>query len=279
MSAVVGPGKVPILMYHSIAQSENRKFRPFAVPVEAFTEQMSYLHEHDYTPLTVTQFLLARAQAGKALPERPVLITFDDGFADFITSALPVLQHYGFTATLYITTAFIGGTSSWLQHEGEADRPMLTWEQVSEVQQAGIECGGHTMHHPQLDLVATAVARDEIFGCKQALEDHLGQAVTSFAYPFGYYTPAVRQLVQDAGYSSACAVKHAMSSEQADPLTLARLMVKPEHTKDTFGQLITGSRVSPIETLYMRSRTPIWRVVRRGLSFVSGQRQGRISVG
>src|SRR5260370_39769328 len=103
--------KVPILMYHSISNSTNRRFRQFTLSPLLFAEQMTYLHQHEYTPITVTQFVNGLPQGDAAWPERPVVLTFDDGFADFFTDALPVLKQFGFVATLCVVTAFINGTS------------------------------------------------------------------------------------------------------------------------------------------------------------------------
>ncbi len=199
--------KVPILMYHSISEHASPKFKPFAVPPALFAEHMAYLHRHAYTPITVTRFVRVRLKSPSALPERPVILTFDDGFADFFTGAFPVLTRYGFPATLYITTAFIDSTSRWMQHEGEGTRSMLTWRQLIEISAAGVECGGHTHRHPQLDTLPLAKAREEIQLSKRLLEDRLSQEVCSFAYPYGYHSAAIKRLVQEAGYTSACAVK------------------------------------------------------------------------
>src|SRR2546428_13081718 len=103
--------RIPILMYHSISCSSNPRFKQFTVPPTAFAEQMSYLYTHQYVPITVTQLVQARVKETFNLPERPVVLTFDDGYADFFTAALPVLKQYGFVVTLYVTTGFIGGTS------------------------------------------------------------------------------------------------------------------------------------------------------------------------
>src|SRR6266496_2657570 len=92
--------KVPILMYHSISDHASPKFKQFTVSPKLFAEHMAYLHQHRYIPITVTQFV--NALSNSTLPERPVVLTFDDGFADFYTEALPVLKHYGFAATLYV---------------------------------------------------------------------------------------------------------------------------------------------------------------------------------
>ena len=259
--------KIPILMYHSISQHVAPKFKAFAVPPALFTEHMAYLHQHAFTPITVTQFIHALPQNGSVLPERPVILTFDDGFADFFTHALPILRHYSFTATLYVTTAFINGTSRWLQREGEANRLMLTWEQLCEIRDYGIECGAHSHSHPQLDTLPPAAVQREIVQSKEILEEHLESNITSFAYPFGYSTPAIRQQVRDAGYTSACAVKFALSSVRAasdDPFALARLLVQPDTNIDTFAALLRGQGTSVFTKMYLRARTPAWQILRRG---------------
>ena len=266
---------VPILMYHSISRSATAKFRPFAVSPTAFAEQMVYLQAQGYTPITVTQYRDARITTKAKRPERPVVITFDDGFADFYTDALPALQQYGFTATLYVTTAFVGATSRWLQKEGEATRPMLTWQQLTEVVQAGIECGGHTHTHPQLDTVSIAAAQHEIAHCKEVLEQHLSHEITSFAYPFGYYTAQVRQAVADAGYSSACTVKHAMSSDATDILALTRFMVAADTDMQTFARLLMGTGISRAAGMYLNTRTLVWQTIRRGSTYMTGSLSGK----
>ena len=216
-------------MYHSISESATAKFKPFAVPTTLFAQQMAYLKQQAYTPMTVTEFVNTRIQKDVyALPERPVILTFDDGFADFFTEAFPILQQYGFPATLYAATAYINGTSRWMQNEGEGERPMLTWEQLFEISKHGIECGGHSHCHRQLDTLPRSVVREEIAQCKRLLESHLHQEVLSFAYPHGYHTVAIKQLIREAGFTSACAVKYMMSSETSDPFALPRLLVSAD---------------------------------------------------
>ncbi len=266
---------IPILMYHSISDHASPKFKQFTVPSKLFAEHMAYLHQHRYTPMTVTEFMSAQTNVGTKLPERPVLLTFDDGFADFYTEALPVLKRYGFVATLYVVTGYINGTSRWLHHEGEADRPMLTWDQLREISASGIECGGHSHSHPQLDTLTPAEVSCEIVQSKRLLEDHLGQNVLSFAYPFGYHSASVRRQVQKSGYTSACAVRHAMSSAEAkDPFSLTRLMVKPDTSVDNLAALLNGRSSQLISTMYLRARTPIWQIVRRSSALMKRHLQG-----
>ncbi|MBV9229057.1 MAG: polysaccharide deacetylase family protein, partial [Chloroflexi bacterium] len=144
----------------------------------------------------MTQMVQARAQNGEELPPQPIVLTFDDAYADFYTNALPALQTYGFVATLYVPTVFVGGTSRWLEYLGEGSRPLLSWSQLAEISACGIECGAHSHTHPALDMLSFSKAQDEIVRCKCLLEDHLGQQTSSFAYPYGYYNTRVRQMVR-----------------------------------------------------------------------------------
>jgi peptidoglycan/xylan/chitin deacetylase (PgdA/CDA1 family) len=266
-----GKKNVPVLMYHSISDPEKAapKFKQFTVSPELFEEHMAYLHQQGYTPITVSQFVAARAPGGAGLPRRPVVLTFDDGFADFYTEALPILKKYGFTATLYITTGYVGDTSRWLEHDGEGERPMLTWKQIAEIDQSGIECGGHSHTHPQMDTLAYSASAQEIEKSKQLLEEHLGHSVESFAYPFGYHTANVRRQIREAGYTSASAVKHAMSTETTEPFALARWTVQSTTNIDSLAAFLGGDGLPMFSTMFMRARTPLWQIARRSSALMT----------
>jgi peptidoglycan/xylan/chitin deacetylase (PgdA/CDA1 family) len=257
--------KIPILMYHSISEPKHiisEQLKPFTVSPTSFSEHIKYLHEHGYTSLTVTQLITLLYHDKQNLPERPVVVTFDDGFANFFTDALPILKRYNFVATLYIATAFIGGTSRWLWREKETTHPMLTWKQIQEIHAQGIECGGHSHTHPQLDIVPLSVARREIIQSKELLEQHLGQKVYSFAYPHGYHSGPIQQVLKDVGYTSACAVKYEMCQETTNPFSLARLLASEETRVDTLAALLNSSPPSPAKRLYKQACAPLWRLVR-----------------
>lgn len=261
---------VPILMYHSISSSTNPLFKRWAVPPELFDAHLSYLKQQRYTPITVTDLVQARVRRGEAaLPARPVVLTFDDAYADFYDAAFPALQRYGFVATLYIPTAYIGGTCGWMRREGEAERPMANWRQLAEISAGGVECGGHGHVHMQMDALPSSAAADEIRSSKTIIEEHLGREVLSFAYPHGWTTSSIKRMVQAAGYSSACAVKNMPSSAADDPFELPRLVVAGDASEDTFARLLTH-RPAPIEVALRNIARPMWRFVPRHTAWLKG---------
>lgn len=251
---------IPILMYHSISENAGPKFREFTVPEALFARQVEYLHQQAYTPMTVSQ--LVQAQSQGSLPAKPVILTFDDAFLDFYTAALPILTRYNFPATLYVPTTYVNGTSRWMQKSGEGSRPIASWEQLREISKSGIECGAHSQTHPQLDLLPLAAAKKEIVQSKNILEEHLGEKVLSFAYPYGYHTSAVKRIVREAGYTSACAVKNALSTEKTDPFALARILVDPTADVDAFAALLEGHDKRVRTAVYTRPLIPAWRLAR-----------------
>ena len=193
---------VPILLYHSIDTESAPGFRRCTLSPTRFAEHMDWLAEEEYRPITVST-LVSTLAAGKPLPVRCIVITFDDGFRDFLTGAMPILQRRGFPATLYVVTGYVGKTSAWLRAEGEDDRQLLNWDELRTIGDQGIECGAHSHSHPQLDITPAAQAFAEIKRSKFCLEDGIGREVRSFAYPHGYASRTTRGLVKQAGFSSA----------------------------------------------------------------------------
>lgn len=139
---------------------------------------------------------------------------------------------------------------------------MLSWTQLPELRQLGVELGGHSHTHPHLDTLSRAAARDEVTRCKALLEDELGEANATFAYPNGYSSPLVRRLVRQAGYQGACSVKEALSSTSDDPFSLARLMVRSDTSSADLRDWLTGTTRAPAPKRE-RLRTRGWRLYRR----------------
>ena len=258
---------VPILLYHSVSFQPSEIIRPFTITADVFEKQLDTVVEECRTSLTVSEF--AETVRGlRPLPERPVVITFDDGFADFGETALPALLERSLASTLYLTTGFLEGRP---QHSarGFGDR-MLSWAHVADLHAEGVEIGGHSHTHPHLDTLNRSQAKDEITRCKGLLEDELGEAVRTFAYPHGYSSPMVRQLVRETGYDSACGVKNALSSTGDDLISLARLTVHSSTSLAEFRTWLLGVG-APVAPSGERLRTRLSRLHRRARALVTGR--------
>jgi peptidoglycan/xylan/chitin deacetylase (PgdA/CDA1 family) len=260
---------VPILMYHQIAAAPGTAGR-LAVPPSAFAAQLAHLQAGGFATLTASAFAAAAGGNG-SLPARPVVLTFDDGFADFHHAALPLLRAHGFTATVFVTTG-------WIEDAGPrpaSRRPgrMLSWTQILEASGAGIEIGAHSHLHPQLDQLADADLRGELRSSKELLEDRLGRRVPGLAFPFGYSNARVRRAAREAGYGYACVVGNVIAAPVLDPFTLPRLTMTRSTSLRTFGQIVRG-RGLPVIFMKDRSLTKGWAMVRRTRAFLGGVSRG-----
>ena len=185
--------RVPILVYHNIAPMEARRSKDeFFVPPEVFAEQMQYLKDHSIAVVSLTA-LVDALQNHCSLPERAVVITFDDGRENQFENAFPVLKRLGFTATFFPFT-----------HAMDANPRYLTWAQLKALQDAGMTIGSHTYLHPRVDKIRDAkLMHTEIAGSRETLQKKLGSEIAFFAYPFGAMSAAGDSAVRAAGYRAA----------------------------------------------------------------------------
>ncbi len=191
---VPGALHVPILIYHSVKPhqpGETSLLKRYIVEPSSFEKQLRFFKENNYTVIGL-DYLAEALDQTILLPPKSIVLTFDDGWNNQYAYAFPLLKQYGYTATFFIYTNAI-------DHKG-----FLTWQQVKEMDSAGMTIGGHTKSHPYLKQVTdTALLEDEIIGGKRVLEDHLGNSITLFAYPFGYYNDTIIGIVKKAGYKTA----------------------------------------------------------------------------
>jgi peptidoglycan/xylan/chitin deacetylase (PgdA/CDA1 family) len=256
----LGALAVPILMYHSIGTSANDLFRPFTITPERFEAHLELIAELGYRTRTVHDLV-----SGPVPPtsERTLVLTFDDGFLDFATDALPRLLHHGCTGTVYVPTEYVGRSSRWLRREGEHQRPLMGWDELDALTQAGIECGAHSHTHPQLDLIDRSSSQIEIRRPREMLEDRLGAQVTTFAYPFGYFNRSVAKQVRDAGYTAACAVRDLpVSAHSQQRFAIPRLTVKNTTGVQELRALL-DSTTTPFARFSSWSRSVASRELRR----------------
>ena len=200
--------EVPVLMYHHVGYSPE----PSSVYVtpENFEAQMEFLKVHRYRVMELSE-VIRRVRSGQAFPRKTVSLTFDDGYADNLVNAFPVLKKMSFPATIFMISSN-AGREGWLSEE---DLRILDGSAVT--------IGSHTAHHAFLPELAAADAKTEIADSKDALEKILGHPVTLFSYPAGGTTPAIEKWVEQAGYEGAVTTNY--GKERSNPYALHRIKV------------------------------------------------------
>ncbi|MEZ4735134.1 MAG: polysaccharide deacetylase family protein [Caldilineaceae bacterium] len=196
----------PILAYHAV--HPQRRDEVNVTPAN-FARQMAWLAQHGYRGVTLADYM-ARAAESRAAVRKLVALTFDDGYQDNLTHALPILQQYGFTATIFMITAMVGAQTPhhqpWLQAYPDVPPQAyqyLSWDELRLLQSQGMEIGSHTCSHPLLDQVDYAIQAYEVQQSKVVLEAALDTTVASFCYPAGHFTDDTLTLVRAAGYRQA----------------------------------------------------------------------------
>ncbi|MCV7418950.1 polysaccharide deacetylase family protein [Mycobacterium yunnanensis] len=251
---------IPILLYHSISADPADWIAPYTVSPDSFVRHLDAIVDGGFTPMSVSD-VVDGIQGRATLPAKPVVVTVDDGFADFAAAAEQLAVRH-IPSTLYVATGALEGAddvaSGWVLPPAK----MLAWSQLAEIAESGVEIGAHTHTHPQLDAMHVARARHEIRISKQLLEDHLGREVPSFAYPHGFQSARLRQEVRAAGYRSAVGVMDALSSTDDRAFCLARLTVRAStpHAELTTWLAGRGARVAPFPEAL---KTKAWRMFRR----------------
>jgi peptidoglycan/xylan/chitin deacetylase (PgdA/CDA1 family) len=186
---------------------------------------------------------------------RSFCVTFDDGYEDMLTEALPVLRDLAVPATVYLPTAIIGGTArpTWYR----SPPTMLDWAGVDELRSDGlIDAGSHSRTHPALPRLDEATARAEITGSRHELTERLGDVPSTFCYPAGLYGPRERRLVAEAGYEGAVTVHAGVNAEGADRYALARTLVYGGEPLSAFAARFDGrlDAPSPLRARVLRRR-------------------------
>ena len=200
-----------ILMYHSLDDSGS----VISVSPERFRAQMAWLAR---SGAPVVPLERVRETPGA------VALTFDDAFRNFHEHALPVLAEHGFPATVFVVSGRCGGANDWAQPPGIPQLPLMNWSEAAEAAAAGVTVGAHTATHPRLSEVDEAALEREMGACRTAIEDRIGRAVDTFAYPYGNLTERVRRAAA-RHFRLACGTRLAFVAADSDALELPRLDV------------------------------------------------------
>jgi len=219
--------RLPVLLYHHVGPQRSGTVAGLTVSPERFERQVRWLAHRGYKGIHPSDWLRWRRE-GKGLPDKPILLTFDDGYADLAKYAFPVLQRYGFGGAVYIVTGQLGGTNAWDEARGSATLPLLNAEQIRYWATRGIEFGAHSRTHADLTVLSDQALKEEVLGSRGDLQKLLGSRVVSFAYPYGFYNQAVRDCVR-GGFDLAFIAsdhKEGLNHLLTDPHVLLRTMVQ-----------------------------------------------------
>ncbi len=218
---ISGSLRVPVLMYHHVGYLADYSSADLTVSPEDFESQVRYFIDLGYHSVTVQDIYDAIVN-GKPLPIRPIVFTFDDGYKDVFTYAVPILKKYGSVGSLAIATELLGRQN------------YAVLADVVDAKKQGMEIISHTQNH--LDLSNPIYSVDdlhrEIFGSKQLLEEKLGTAVDFFVYPYGHYNEKVIQMVKQAGYKMAFTTAYGMDLGTQNMLTEPRVRVHGQNGLD-----------------------------------------------
>jgi len=223
---------LPILMYHGVDSQPS----VINFPPDRFRWQIKWLYTHGYKSIPLSE--LNRCMiTGQDLPERSVVLTFDDGYQSLYTEVFPILQQYSFSATIFLVAGFCNKDNYWPGQPSMIPRmKLLTWEQIGEMSRFGIEFGSHTVNHPRLDHLPANALHDEIVLPKEILESRLGIPVTVFAYPYGRYTDLVKDMVRSS-YEAACSTRIGLVKTNSDRYALERVEISYLFYQWVFQQL------------------------------------------
>jgi glycosyltransferase involved in cell wall biosynthesis len=220
---------VPVLMYHAFGAEEEGD--RYVISRRRFAGQLRLLKALRYRVLGFEE--LARIlDANEAPPPRSVVLTIDDGYADNLEIALPLLARYRSPATLFLVSQKLGGVNDWTAEGAVAGRPLLSVEELKRLHGKWVAIGAHTRTHPPLSEIEAERLDGEIGGSGEDLEALLGEPIPTFAYPYGKFSPDV--VAATNGYAAACTVESRLARLGDKPLEIPRLEIRGSDTLRTF---------------------------------------------
>lgn len=221
------PG-IPILMYHSISKDLDSVRHPYYqtnTSPHTFREHMAFLNSNEYSVLPLKE-AVNLLQTGHALNGKAVVLTFDDGFKDFLTEAFPILQEYGYPSTVFLPTAFVDD-----HHSNFRGKSCLSWDDVRELHEYGVSFGSHSETHPELITLNAADIKAELEHSKIRIETELNESIESFSYPFAFperhsqFISELKRFLQDLGYLFGVTTKVGIAYREEDSFFLKRIPV------------------------------------------------------
>jgi len=190
--------EVPILAFHKVDPAV--EWGVTRTTPSQFRRVLAHLKREQYQTVS-----LERLMQNKSLPQKPVVLTFDDAYEGFCTHALPFLMEFGFSATLFVITGYAGRLNEWDVNLGGLKFKHLSWDRIRELSRIGFEIGSHTVHHPDLTKLDERTLMNELHRSKTDIENRIHKTVRFISFPFGRYDKRVVQACRETGYAAGCA--------------------------------------------------------------------------
>ncbi|GAB4558787.1 MAG: hypothetical protein Kow0047_04200 [Anaerolineae bacterium] len=222
--------RVPILMYHYISAppaDADKYRRDLSVTPELFESHLRYLRDAGYTSISLAE-LLDHLMTGAPLPERPIILTFDDGYADQYQNAFPLLVAYGFKAAFFVITDFV-----------TQERPeYMTWPQLQEMAAAGMEIGSHSRDHPDLRGRSVDYLVWQALGSKETIEYYLGVTPRFVSWPSGRYDQLAIDVFKSAHFWGGVTTHQGVEQRSDRPFELMRIRVRGTYSAEDLAALL-----------------------------------------
>lgn len=244
---------IPVLNYHAIVDENNDDARNVSVSLQAFREQIGWLREEGYQSITKEELDTIISDGGE-ITGKPVFITFDDGYYSLYRHAKDILAENGFTATLFLSTSFIGRRYNQSDFEYVRHDRQLTWPEIAELDAAGWSIQAHGHNHIRMTQFDLESVEYEVTVSKKIIEDHVGKNVDAFAFPYGIYNNAIIEQLKSAGYNSAYTVHCGKLTPPVKEFQLPRIEINNSDTLDSYKVKVMTGYVSPFIAIRAKLR-------------------------
>ena len=221
--------RVPILTYHKIAPVNAKTLYPGTfVPPNLFEKHLGFLARKGFETMRLDAIFSGLE------PAKPIVLTFDDGFQDFEDAAAPILHRFGYGATVFLVSDFVGKTNEWDENIGDVKYPLMSKESIVRLHEEGYEFGSHSKSHVRLSSHDAVTQDSEIRGSKSDLETMLGFPIQTFCYPYGSYDDNSLNSVRASGYQFATTCDKGLNDGSEDPLRLKRIAIRNDTSLPVF---------------------------------------------
>lgn len=266
--------RCPAILYHHVGPLLPGTYPDLTVSPKQFEQQIRWLASKGYVGILPSDWIRCRRE-GASLPEKAILLTFDDAYDDTAQYALPILRRYGFGAVVFVVTGQLGGTNTWDEADGRGTLQLMTAEQIKYWAAQGIEFGAHSRTHPDLTRQSAEECAAEVAGSKSDLSALLGSPIASFAYPYGACNEAVCDVVRRE-FDLAFSVEEGMNSLRTDPHLLRRTYIGPGDSLMEFALIVRWGGLNNLRNRYRRFGIRTWlrRAMKSAIDF-PGKMMGR----